>query len=91
MIDLDEAKELIEQVRMPNATEEELARCFPWVSRDPAVQAAIWQLNKDQLDEQISATAADAAGDGKDKGGGADNAAAPAAPDSGAAHVRSIK
>jgi hypothetical protein len=75
VIDLDEAMELFERVRMPNATEEELARCFPWLSRDPAEQAAIWLLSEDPADVQPVQQAANAAGEAEGSGSGTDNQA----------------
>lgn len=91
VIDLDEAKELFNVVRKPTETEEELAQCIAWVTRDPAAQAFVQLLNEDVTNEAQSASADESGRSGAAEGGGADNAAPSAAAESGTAQVRSIK
>ena len=45
VIDIEEAKLLFENVRMPNDVEEELAGCLFHLTRDPAESSAVWKLN----------------------------------------------
>jgi len=45
VIDIEEAKLLFENVRMPNDVEEELAGCLFHLTRDPAERSAVWKLN----------------------------------------------
>lgn len=55
VIDVEEAKNLFENVRMPNKTEEELAVCIDWVSRNPSQAPFVTKLNtpkKDTINEQ---------------------------------------
>jgi hypothetical protein len=56
VIDLDEAKELFEVVRLPNEIEEGLAKCLSHVTRDPAGKPFVSKLNsvkKEETDEPI--------------------------------------
>lgn len=74
VIDIKEARELFENVRMPDDTEEELAKCISWVTRDPAKDAFVQKLNKELENEQSRGDApADQGANGTQPGSDTDN------------------
>lgn len=90
VIDLDEARELFNEVRTPDTIEEELAECISWVTRDPASQAFVQKLNSDPEgqhngQEQQSASAPDQGTGGAAAGGDADHASPSETPASASA------
>jgi hypothetical protein len=79
VIDLEEAKKLFKIVRKPDDKEEELAKCFRWVTRDPAEKVYVWKLNTIEKKETINEpahcdTSADESGKEAKSGGSTNNA-----------------
>lgn len=95
VIDIKEAKELFEVVRMPDDDEEELAKCISWVTRDPAKDAFVERLNKvvvENTDEQTGGSAqADKGADGAQQGSGANNPPSPKAAAEDTRRPRAVK
>ncbi len=83
VIDIDEAKTLFNTVRMPDDNEEELGKCISWVTRDPAKDAFVMQLNtikEEIINEQACAGESDdESSNGAQSGGQTDNSVAPQA------------
>lgn len=95
VIDLDEARDLFNNVRHPDRVEEELAECISWVTRDAAKDAFVQKLNLvvESQDGQADGNAAvDQSGGGEKQGGGANHKAPnPAPADAAAAKPRAVK
>jgi len=80
VIDLEEAKNLFNNVRTPNSNEEELAKCFSRITRNPAEnkQALVWKINiaeatGDDDGSSNTNTSANKGGNREESGGGTDN------------------
>jgi len=92
VIDIEEAKTLFEVVRMPDDTEEKLAECILWVTRDPAKEAFVQKLNKELKNEQGSGDApADQGANGTQSRGDTDNTPASEAALNTVKRPRAIK
>jgi hypothetical protein len=82
VIDIVEAKDLFENVRMPDGNEEELAECIAWVLRDPAGESIVQKLNtteEERKSEQPAHTTTVEGANGTQPTGGTDNTPAPEA------------
>ena len=77
---------------MPDDTEEELAKCISWVTRDPARDAFVQKLNKELMNEQGSGDApADQGANGTQPGSDTDNAPASEASSDTVKRPRAVK
>jgi hypothetical protein len=77
VIDIEEAKQLFENVRPPNDSEEELGECLSHVMRDSSETSFVWKLNyvlKETTNETVN-TSTEQSGTGTQPGGGTDNSA----------------
>ena len=78
VIDLDEAKNLFNNVRMPDDTEEELAKCISFVTRDPAKDAFVSKMSDEKKENtnepSCNNTPKEQGGKGAISGGNENNA-----------------
>ncbi len=93
VIDIEEAKELFEIVRMPNDTEEELARCLSYVTRESAQKISVWKLNevKKEVINEPDKTSTEQSGTGAQSGGDTVNSTSSKANKKIAKRPRSVK